>query len=82
MARAFNFEHFLEKVEDVFSDSGELNEDVYKILLNEEYQRLFRQTFLTESEIDMINVLKNPLATSQTEMWLLKVIFIKIDCQK
>jgi hypothetical protein len=82
LARAFNFEALLEKIEDVFSETGVLNEDVYKILLNEEYQRLFWQTFLTESEIDLINGVKNPIASSQTEMWLLKVIFINLDCQK
>jgi hypothetical protein len=82
LSRAFNFEDFLEKVDDVFNESGECNEQAFKILLSEEYQRLFKQTFPTESEITLINSMSNLQSSSQTECWLIKVIIFYSDCQE
>lgn len=81
LTRAFNFENFLEKVEDVFEENGESNTEILNILLNEEYQRLFRQTFLSDSEVDLINNGKNLQNATLTECWLLKVNYFNSDCQ-
>jgi hypothetical protein len=72
----------LEKIDDIFSENCECDEEIVNILLNEDNQRLFKQTFLSESELNVINNINNPLVTTQTESWLLKVIIIYSDCQK
>jgi hypothetical protein len=63
----------LEKIEDVFKENGEDNKEIFKILLSEEYERLFFQTFLNESEANLINSKNNLSTITQTECWLNKV---------
>jgi hypothetical protein len=80
LARAFNFEALLENIDNIFCENCECDEEIVKILLNEDNQRLFKQTFLSESELNIINNINNPIVTTQTESWLLKVINIDSDC--